>query len=79
MQSSKVHIKCKSTYKLTNFTGNQSEINKIYRYGYYGLGSELAGVNAKYSLILKGSFDIVNFDEYFLIRNFNNKNDIEYF
>ena len=79
MQSSKVHIKCKSTHKLTNFAGNQSEINKIYRYGYYGLGSEFAGVNAKYSLILKGSFDIVNFDEYFLIRNFNNKNDIEYF
>ena len=79
MQSSKVHIKGKSIRKLINYTGKENEINKIYRYGNYGLGSELSGVNAKYSLILKGSFDIVNFDEYFLIRNFNNKNDIEYF
>jgi len=29
-------------------------------------------------LILKGSFDIVNFDKYFLIRNENNLNEVEY-
>ena len=29
-------------------------------------------------MILRGSFDIVNFDNYFLIRNLNNKDDIEY-
>lgn len=29
-------------------------------------------------MILKGSFDIVNFDKYFLIRNENNLNEVEY-
>ena len=33
---------------------------------------------AKFCLILKGSFDIVNFKDYFLIRNEKNKNEIEY-
>ena len=42
---------------------------------YFGI---LAGTKAKLSLILRGSFDIVNFDNCFLIRNLNNKDDIEY-
>ena len=39
MQSSKVHIKGKATRKSINYTGKKNEINKIYRYGNYGLGS----------------------------------------
>lgn len=33
---------------------------------------------AKFILILKGSLDIVNFDNYFLIRNKKNKKEVEY-
>ena len=33
---------------------------------------------AKYILILKGSFDIIAFDKYFLTRNKNNKDEVEY-
>ena len=51
---------------------------KIYRYDTYGLYSSLSGVNAKYSLILKGNFEIIKFDKFFLIRNTNNKNEKEY-
>ena len=51
--------------------------NKIYRSDFYGLNPTLAGRTAKFSLILKGNYDIVNFEPYFLIRNTNNKNDIE--
>ena len=33
---------------------------------------------AKYILIIKGSYEIVNFDNYFLVKNKNNKNENEY-
>ena len=52
--------------------------NKIYREEYFGLDSSLAGLTAKFSLILKGNYDIVNFKPFFLIRNTNNLNDVEY-
>ena len=79
LESTKVHIKFKATKDLSKLTKGDLEQRKIYRYGYYGLGRELSGEKAKYSLILKGSFDIVNFeDEYFLIRNINNKEEVEY-
>jgi hypothetical protein len=60
---------------------NKGEIEerKIYREGKYGLQSTLNGQKAKYSLILKGSFDIVNFSEYFLIKNKENSKNTEYF
>ena len=60
---------------------NKGEIEerKIYREGKYGLQSTLSGQKAKYSLILKGNFDIVNFSEYFLIKNKENSKNTEYF
>ena len=52
--------------------------NKIYRRDFYGLNQSLVGRTAKFSIILKGNYDIVNFEPYFLIRNINNKSDVEY-
>ena len=78
LDSIKVHIKFKAIKDLSGLSTGKLEERKIYRYGYYGLDSDLEGEKAKYSLILKGSFDIVNFEEYFLIRNINNKEEIEY-
>ena len=42
------------------------------------MGKDLAGQIAKLSLILKGNFDIVSFDNYFLVRNKKNLSEIEY-
>ena len=36
--------------------------NKIYGSDFYGLNPSLAGRTAKFSLILKGNYDIVNFE-----------------
>ena len=55
------------------------ELRKIYRNQTYGLDKILGGQKAKYILIIKGSFEIIDFDNYFLIRNENNINEIEYF
>ena len=60
-------------------TLGEREERKIYRYEYYGLPKSLAGQVAKFSLILKGTFDIVNFKDYFLIKNTSNVNENEYF
>ena len=78
MESTRVHIKYKATKDLTFFSKGNIEERKIYRTEIYGLFAILSGVKAKYSLILKGSFDIVNFQDYIFIRNNNNKEDIEY-
>ena len=78
LETIKVHIKFKAIKDLSDLKKGEIAQRKIYRYGYYGIGSDISGENAKYSLILKGSFDIVNFDKYFLIRNTNNKDEIEY-
>ena len=79
MESIKVHIKYKEIRDssiLSNEEGKKE--NKIYRSDSYGLDSSLSGANAKYSLILKGNYDIINFEDYFLIRNTNNTVDVEY-
>ncbi len=78
MESIKVHIKYKEIRDLTEINDQGIKQNKIYRSDYYGLDNSLSGANAKYSLILKGNYVIVNFDEYFFIRNTNNDIDIEY-
>ena len=78
LESIKIHLKYKSIKDLSRLSQGKKEERKIYRYEYYGLYGDLAGQMAKFSLILKGSFDIVNFDDYFLVRNTNNKNEIEY-
>ena len=73
MQSLKVHMKYK---EIRNTDGIKQ--TKIYRSDNYGLDNTLCGANAKYSLVLKGNEMIVNFDDYFLIRNTENKVDVEY-
>ena len=78
LETVKVHIKIKAKKRIYYLSKESKEENKIYREDYYGLSSNLAGEKAKYSLILKGSFDIVNFKEFFLIRNINNKEESEY-
>ena len=77
-ESKKIHIIYKLKPKNNFLTKSIFSTNKIYRREYYGLNPSLAGRTAKFSLILKGNYDIVNFEPYFLIRNTNNKSDVEY-
>ena len=77
-ESLQVHMRYKSTKDLSILSNGEIEERSIYRTDTYGLDKSLAGQMGKFSLILKGSFDIVNFSEYFLIRNTNNVNEIEY-
>ena len=77
-ESLKIHMVYKSTKDLSRLSKGEKEERNIYRYESYGVNSSFEGQMAKLSLILKGSFDIVNFDEYFLIRNTNNLDEVEY-
>ena len=74
LETAKIHIKYK---ELKN--KNNSNSNNLNPRGYYGItpktNDKLVG---KFILILKGSFDIMNFDDYFLIKNLKNKNESEY-
>ena len=78
LKTANIYI-CYKEYKdLNRLTLGEREERNIYRSEYYGLSKLLAGQVAKFSLILKGSFDIVNFKDYFLIKNNKNLNEIEY-
>ena len=78
LEKAKIHIIYKESKDLKKLSKGEIEQRKVYRQNYYGVGKSLEGQMAKFILILKGSFDIVNFNEYFLIRNENNKKEIEY-
>ena len=78
LDSVKVHIKYKEIKDSYEVDEKGIKQLKIYRSDYYGLDNSLSGANAKYSLILKGNYEIVNFSDYFLIRNTENNMDVEY-
>jgi len=78
LETSKIHIIYKESKNLKKMKKESIEFRKIYRDEIYGLDKLLEGQIAKFILILKGSFDIVNFDKYFLIRNEKNLNEVEY-
>jgi len=78
-QTSKIHIMYEESKDLSKMNKGEIEERNLYREGKYGLQSTLNGQKAKYTLILKGNFDIVNFSEYFLIKNKENQKNTEYF
>ena len=58
-------------------TENQKEMRNIYRRKSYGLSERLAGQKGKYILVNASSFEIINFENEFFIKNIKNEN-IEY-
>ena len=70
LEMSKIH------YKYKHFK-NKSYYELTYK-EYYGISSEAGNTMGKYILINKGSYDIVKFDELFLVRNENNLDEVEY-
>ena len=79
LKTSSIYLRYKEYKNLDILTLGEREERKIYRNEYYGLSKSLAGQVAKFALILKGSFDIVNFKDYFLIKNTSNVNENEYY
>ena len=79
LQTAKIHVTYKEYTDNNSLSHQEREHRKIYRTDNYGISPSLYGQMAKFSLILKGNFDIVNFSNYFLIRNRKNLNEKEYF
>jgi len=78
LQTAKIHLIYKKSKDLNQLSLAQKEQRKFYRVEKYGLSKYIAGQIAKISLILKCNFDIIDFTNYFLVRNKKNLNEIEY-
>ena len=75
LESKKIHIIYKESPE--KMTEGQKEMRNIYRRKYYGLSERLVGQNAKYILVNVSSFEIINFEEEFFIKNILSGN-VEY-
>ena len=78
LETAKIHLKYKEKLELNSLDPQVIEARKFYRQDYYGLSENLAGQNGKFRLILKGSFDIICFENDIFMRNENNKAEKEY-
>ena len=78
LQTAKVHLKYKENKDSESLDPEERENQKLFRQEFYGLNENLAGQMGKYRLILKGTFDIVSFEEEIFMRNENNKRVKEY-
>jgi len=78
LQTAKVHLKYKEIKDSESLDPEERENQKLFRQEFYGLNENLAGQMGKYRLILKGTFDIVSFEEEIFMRNESNKREKEY-
>ena len=65
LESNKIHYKIKQS-KINLTKGEQKE-RKFYRSDYYGLSKNVKGV-AKFTLIIKCDFEIINFEDEFFVK-----------
>ena len=77
LESNKIHIIYKESPCYDKMTENQKEMRNICRRKSYGLSERLAGQKGKYILVNASSFEIINFENEFFIKNIKNEN-IEY-
>ena len=78
LQTAKVHLKYKENKDSQSLDQEERENQKLFKQEFYGLNENLAGQMGKYRLILKGTFDIVSFEEEIFMRNESNKREKEY-
>ena len=67
MESNKIHIKYKEKPRSNKNQGENSE-RKFYRSNYYGLDVINKGQMAKFTLIIKCDFEVINFEKLFLVK-----------
>ena len=71
-------MKYKERPKFDINSQDNKDFYNFYRMEYYGLGESLKGQMGKFRIILRGSFEIVKFEDDFFVRNENNKKEKEY-
>ena len=78
LQTAKIYLKYKEKPNFNSMTDNERLKYDFFRQEYYGLTETLNGQMGKYRLILKGSFDIISFEDNFFVQNEQNKKEKEY-
>ncbi len=73
MESIKIHIKYKEAPLENKLTEGEIKQRKISRVKYYGLSKRLVGQMAKFTLKNESNFEIINFENEFLIKTKENE------
>lgn len=73
LESNKIHIIYKESPLMEKMTENEKRIRSLYRIKYYGISKRFVGQSAKFILINKSNFEIINFGDEFFIKNNNNE------
>ena len=74
LESNKIHLKYKEKPPTSKKIEEDNIERKLYRSKYYGLTNDIKGQKAKFSLIIICDFEVISFDELFLVK----KKDKEY-
>ena len=78
LEKAKIHLKYKERPKFDSMPQSEKSHYKFFRQEFYGLSESLEGQMGKYRIILKGSFEIVGFNDDFFIKNEKNTKEKEY-
>ena len=78
LEKAKIHLKYKERPKFDCMPQSEKSHYKFFRQEFYGLSESLEGQMGKYRIILKGSFEIVGFNDDFFIKNEKNTKEKEY-
>ena len=73
LQSNKIHIRYKESPLDDKLTEGELKQKKITKVKYYGLSKRLVGQNAKFTLKNESNFEIINFENEFLIKTNENE------
>ena len=73
LESNNIHIIYKESPLFEEMTEGEKKLRKIYRNKSYGLTKLLAGQKAKFTLLNKSNFEIINFEDEFFIQTKDNE------
>ena len=68
MESNKIFLKYKELPLIEELTEDEIKERKFFRNEIYGLSKKLQGLKAKFTLNIKCDFEVINFEEEFLIK-----------
>ena len=68
MESNKIFLKYKELPLIEELTEDEVKERKFFRNEIYGLSKKLQGLKAKFTLNIKCDFEVINFEEEFLIK-----------
>ena len=68
MESNKIHIRYKEKSPSSKEKEGEGTERKFYRNNYYGVSKNIKGQIAKFSLIIKCDFEVISFEDLFLVK-----------